>query len=214
MKRPGRKPLISENETREIIEKYVLSNGTSKKIKYIDLYNFSIQLYNNKEILILPSESYWRKKDRTGRKLIDEVNLALSHKLESINKDYELQNLLQIIDSNVSNKKIKVAIFNEFEIKQKKIELLEKDCKIKEDKIKTLKKSHEKIQETNHQQQEIIFQIYYYFLSKSTKENLDFFNSALSNIFSNPTEYLSLLNNRSIQKNNISDIFKNRLKKD
>lgn len=74
---------------------------------------------------------------------IDEVNSALSHKLERHEKNYELQNLLNLIDIEVTNKKLKTTLFNELESKQNKIEQLEKELKIKEESILSLKKSHE-----------------------------------------------------------------------
>lgn len=65
----------------------------------------------------------------------------------------------------------------------------------------------------NKQQQELISQVFHYFLNKSTHENLSFFDSALKNIFSNPLDYLSLLKeNETQQRNNMADFFKNRLK--
>src|SRR5699024_11206835 len=86
------------------LQNTVLKHGVSKEIKYIDLHNYCIELYQNKEISKLPSESFWRKKDRTGRKLIDEVNSALSHKLERREKNHELQSLINLIDNKITNK--------------------------------------------------------------------------------------------------------------
>lgn len=65
----------------------------------------------------------------------------------------------------------------------------------------------------NKQQQELISQAFHYFLKKSSQENLIFFDSALTNIFSNPLDYLSLFREEKTQnQNNIADFFKNRLK--
>ncbi|MCG7335400.1 hypothetical protein MHZ95_08925 [Sporosarcina sp. ACRSM] len=144
---------------------------------------------------------------------IDEVNSALSHKLERHEKNYELQNLLNLIDIEVTNKKLKTTLFNELESKQNKIEQLEKELKIKEESILSLKKSHEDFKKMNKQQQELISQAFHYFLKKSSQENLIFFDSALTNIFSNPLDYLSLFREEKTQnQNNIADFFKNRLK--
>ncbi|MCF2650774.1 hypothetical protein [Niallia circulans] len=213
MTKKGRKPILTEKEAKEIVNSYVLKHGVSKEIKYIDLHNYCIELYQNQEIPKLPSESFWRKKDRVGRKLIDEVNSALSHKLERHEKNYELQNLLNLIDIEVTNKKLKTTLFNELESKQNKIEQLEKELKIKEESILSLKKSHEDFKKMNKQQQELISQAFHYFLKKSSQENLIFFDSALTNIFSNPLDYLSLFREEKTQnQNNIAGFFKNRLK--
>lgn len=76
MTKKGRKPILTETEAKEIVNSYVLRHGVSKEIQYIDLHKYCIELYQNQEIPKLPSESFWRKKDRAGRKLIDEVNSA------------------------------------------------------------------------------------------------------------------------------------------
>ncbi|CAM3746799.1 hypothetical protein [Mesobacillus zeae] len=214
MTNKGRKPILTEIEAKEIINSYVLKHSVSKKIKYSDLNNYCIELYQNKEITQLPSESFWRKKDRTGRKLIDEVNSVLTHKLERHEKQYELQNLLKLIENKITNKVLKTTLFNELESKQNKIEQLEKELNIKEERILSLEKSYENKKTLNKQQQELISQVFHYFLNKSTPENFKFFDSALNNIFTNPFDYLSLLQEKESQKqNNVADFFKNRLKK-
>ena len=58
--------------------------------------------------------------------------------------------------------------------KQNKIEQLEKELKIKEESILSLKKSHEDFKKMNKQQQELISQAFHYFLKKSSQENLIF----------------------------------------
>ncbi|HDK7426077.1 TPA: hypothetical protein PT263_002798 [Staphylococcus aureus] len=160
----------------------------------------------------MPSESFWRKKDRAGRKLIDEVNSAVSHELERHEKNYELQNLLNLIDNKITNKELKTTLFNELKSKQRKIEQLEKELNVKEESILSLKKSREDLQQLNKQQQDLISQVFHYFLKKSSQENLVFFDSALNNIFSKPLDYLTLLRKEKTQnQNNVADFFKNRL---
>lgn len=213
MTKKGRKPILTETEAKAIVNNYILKYGVSKEIKYIDIHNFCTELYKNQEISKLPSESFWRKKDRTGRKLIDEVNSALSHKLERHEKNYEIQNLLNLIDSKITNKELKTTLFNELKSKQRKIEQLEKELNIKEESILSLKESCEKLQHLNKQQQDLISQVFHYFLKKSSQENLVFFDSALNNIFSKPLDYLTLLREKKTHnQNNVADFFKNRLK--
>lgn len=111
------------------------------------------------------------------------------------------------------NKELKRTLFNELESKQKRIEQFEKELNIKEASILSLKKSHEDIRTLNNQQQELISQVFHYFLNKSSHDNLNFFDTALKNIFSNPLGYLSILQEKEIQnQNNIADFFKERLK--
>ncbi|MCZ8533032.1 hypothetical protein [Psychrobacillus psychrodurans] len=214
MSNKGRKPILTESEAKEIVNSYVLKYGISKEIKYINLHNYCVELYQNKEISKLPSESFWRKNDRTGRKLIDEVNSVLSHKLKRHEKNYELQNLFNLIENKITNKELKTTLFNELESKQKKIEQLEKEINKNEDSILSLKKTNENFKKLNEQQQELISQVFHYFLNKSTNENLNFFDSALKNIFSNPLAYLSVLKEKETQRqNSVADFFIKRLKK-
>lgn len=213
MTKKGRKPILTETEAKEIVNSYVLRHGVSKEIQYIDLNKYCIELYQNQEIPKLPSESFWRKKDRAGRKLIDEVNSALSYKLVRHEKNYELQNLLNLIDRKITNKELKTTLFNELKSKQNKIEQLEQELNIKEESILSLKKSHDYLQQLNKKQQDLISQVFHYLLKKSSQENLVFFDSALKNIFSKPLDYLTLLRDEKTQnKNNVADFFKNRLK--
>ncbi|HHC9301681.1 TPA: hypothetical protein ACN2RK_002928 [Staphylococcus aureus] len=174
MTKKGRKPILTETEAKEIVNSYVLKHGVSKEIQYIDLHKYCIELYQNQEIPKLPSESFWRKKDRAGRKLIDEVNSAVSHELERHEKNYELQNLLNLIDNKITNKELKTTLFNELKSKQRKIEQLEKELNVKEESILSLKKSREDLQQLNKQQQDLISQVFHYFLKKSSQENLVF----------------------------------------
>lgn len=213
MTKKGRKPILTETEAKEIVNSYVLRHGVSKEIQYIDLHKYCIELYQNQEIPKLPSESFWRKKDRAGRKLIDEVNSALSYKLVRHEKNYELQNLLNLIDRKITNKELKTTLFNELKSKQNKIEQLEQELNIKEESILSLKKTHDYLQQLNKKQQDLISQVFHYLLKKSSQENLVFFDSALKNIFSKPLDYLTLLRDEKTQnKNNVADFFKNRLK--
>lgn len=213
MTKKGRKPILTETEAKEIVNSYVLRHGVSKEIQYIDLHKYCIELYQNQEIPKLPSESFWRKKDRAGRKLIDEVNSALSYKVVRHEKNYELQNLLNLIDRKITNKELKTTLFNELKSKQNKIEQLEQELNIKEESILSLKKSHDYLQQLNKKQQDLISQVFHYLLKKSSQENLVFFDSALKNIFSKPLDYLTLLRDEKTQnKNNVADFFKNRLK--
>src|SRR5699024_12494637 len=104
MTKKGRKPILTETEAKEIVNSYILKHGVSKEIQYTDLHKYCIKLYENQKIPKLPSESFWRKKDRAGRKLIDEVNSALSHKLERHEKYYLLKYLLIILNFKINYK--------------------------------------------------------------------------------------------------------------
>src|SRR5699024_5256814 len=202
MTKKGRKPILTETEAKEIVNSYVLKHSVSKELQYIDLHKYCIELYQNQEIPKLPSESFWRKKDRAGRKLIDEVNTALSHKLEKHEKDNELQNLLILIDNKIQNMELKITLFNELKSKQSKVEQLEQEHNIKKEIIISLKNSPKYLQLLNTQHQELISLVFHYFLEKSSQDKLAVFDSHLMYIFSTPLDYLTLLREENTQNQN------------
>src|SRR5699024_92738 len=111
MTKKGRKPILTETEAKEIVNSYVLKHSVSKEIQYIDLHKYCIELYQNQEIPKLPSETFWKKKERASTKIKEEVNTAQSHKLEKHEKDNELPNLLILIDNKIQNKELKLPLF-------------------------------------------------------------------------------------------------------
>jgi|SRR5699024_4139653 len=212
MKKKGRKPILNEKEARKLVDMYIIQYGVSTQIRYIDLHNFCVKLFQEQKIKKLPSESFWRKKDRFGRKIIDEINSSLIHEIGT-NDNNELRHLLNIIENKIVNKEVSTTISNAITSKQNKIEQLEEQIRIKEKELFSLKESYDNIQKMNKQQQELITQTFHYFLKRSSSDNMSFFNSALDNIFSQPLNYLTQLKqDQHHNQTNISDYFKNRLK--
>lgn len=208
----GRKSLLDNKQIKDIIDDYVIANGVSTKIKYADMYKYSLELFNSNKIQVLPSESFWRKKDRAGRIAIDELNRSLFQRNETNNSKSDFFTLLQLIESKVDNSQIKTVILNELKSYQQKIYNKEKEISQQKTTIDRLNKKINQLIDLNTQQQEFIFQMMYYFLKNSSKENEDFFNSAFNQIFSNPTDFINNFETKKPNRNDdLIDLFKSRL---
>lgn len=208
----GRKSLLNKNQIKNIIDDYVTANGVSTEIKYADMYKYCCALYNSNKIQVLPSESFWRKKDRAGRIAIDEVNRFLFERNETTSSESNFSSLLQLIESKINNSEVKAVILNELKSYQKKIDNKQKEINRQETSIDNLNKRVDELIELNNQQQELIFQMMNYFLNSSSKENKDFFDSAFNNIFSNPIEFINNLKIKKVSKNDeLIELFKSRL---
>lgn len=209
----GRKTILTEEETKNIIENYILTSNNKKKILHIEIHNFCVNLFNKKEIKVAPSESFWRKKDRLGRKMIDYYNNTFySNNLLSVNNSDSIK-LLNIIDNSIDDNQIKNLIINELEKKQKQINSLEKIVSEKELDILSSKKDINQLTILNKNQQELLTQSLYFFLQLQSSENSIFFDSAFKNIFSTPSDFIDLIfDTKDTNKNNILTSFlKNRL---
>lgn len=75
MKSRGRKKVVyDESFLMTIIRGFVSKSQHSGILKYSDIFNYSKELYEENKIEFKLSEDFWRKEDRQGRKLIDDLN--------------------------------------------------------------------------------------------------------------------------------------------
>lgn len=82
MKSKGRPKIqIPESIVKEIIYQYSKERNITGKIKYMDVFRFSTELFEKKEIQYNISEFFWRKGD--GKVLIDKANQIFTHSLPS-----------------------------------------------------------------------------------------------------------------------------------
>ena len=82
MSKKGRKPKIYPQEIIDnIIYEYLQLNKNNGLIKYMDIYRFSKELYENGESTHQFSEDFWRKQGRQGREAIDKENEVIEHTL-------------------------------------------------------------------------------------------------------------------------------------
>ncbi|WP_075982047.1 hypothetical protein [Bacillus massilinigeriensis] len=80
MSKKGRKPKIYPQEIIDIIiYQYLQLHKNNGLIKYMDIYRFSKELYENGESTYHFSEDFWRKQGRQGREAIDKANEVIEH---------------------------------------------------------------------------------------------------------------------------------------
>lgn len=212
MSNRGRKSILTNSEAQDIINQFIQKYKNISKISYIEIHRFSVELYNTGQLKQLPSESYWRKKDRLGRQLVDEANFTLSHKVTNKNSNNELDSLLQLLDENSVDQKINNIVHKVLINKFNELKLVEKKLFDEKQKNEELSDKNKKLNLLNSEQHVVIYQLYHYFLSTSSKDNRKIFGNALDKIFSDPLNFIESMNKKSVKKNNVSDIFKNRLK--
>lgn len=80
MSKKGRKPKIYPQEIIDnIIYQYLQRHKNNGLIKYLEIYRFSKDLYENGELTHHLSEDFWRKQGRQGREAIDKANEVIEH---------------------------------------------------------------------------------------------------------------------------------------
>lgn len=151
MNKKGRKPKIYSQEIIDnIIFQYLQQYKNNGLLKYLDIYRFTEELYENGESPHHFSEDFWRKKGRQGRESIDKANEVLEHtislstqedekvvdSIDAVNKFFQGKesNKEKLIGAIIINEnKLKKYIENNRKIKtnlanqEKKITLLEQE---------------------------------------------------------------------------------------
>lgn len=95
MSKKGRKPQIYPQEIIDnIIYQYLQQHKNNGLIKYMDIYRFSKELYENGESPHHFSEDFWRKIGRQGREAIDKANEVLEHTVSLFEQEDE-----KVVDS-------------------------------------------------------------------------------------------------------------------
>ncbi|MBD8071280.1 hypothetical protein [Bacillus sp. PS06] len=80
----GRKAkLFPQSEIDQIVQRFVNEKRIDGIVKPMEVYRFSVELYNNNEIEYKLSEDYWRKPNRQGTVTIAKFNQVLEHTVES-----------------------------------------------------------------------------------------------------------------------------------
>lgn len=85
MKSRGRKPKIYPKEILlKLVEDLLKTNPHIQIIKYKEIHLYALEKYNKGLLDFKLSEDFWRKTDRQGRILIDEVNKKRNISLEGV----------------------------------------------------------------------------------------------------------------------------------
>jgi hypothetical protein len=209
MSRRGRPKIeIPENIVNEIIYRYSKERKTSGKIKYMDVFHFSNELFRKKEINYEISEFFWRKGE--GRNLIDKANEVITHSISSTNEnlDETVIDTEDAVNKFYSGKKqdkeklIGVLKINEQKLKQyiKRNSRTERQLSESKDQVRILKEKNDNLNQQLIEYENKLFE----WLELSNSKNIPLFN-LLTTGSSRTTIVEDLL--KSIFSDNPLDIF-------
>ncbi|MGR5908742.1 hypothetical protein ACT7DL_27020 [Bacillus paranthracis] len=75
MKSRGRKPKIYPKDILlKIIDDFLRNQGDIQIIRYKEIFLYALEEYNKGILDFKLSEDFWRKPDRQGKLLVDEIN--------------------------------------------------------------------------------------------------------------------------------------------
>lgn len=210
----GRKTILTKEQAQNIVNEYIVEFEQVEQIKYIEIHRYCELLFSKGLLETIPQESFWRKKDRLGRKVIDATNniLADNINLEISERNYnQFMKILQKDTISSSNLKM---ISNE--LSSHFITINAKDQHINQliDKNKNLENEIQNLQKTNNLYYNLLINVYHFMFKRNTPANNKVFMNAFDQIFSNPPSYIDSIEpvNKEESTSIISSIFKNKLK--
>lgn len=172
---------IPENIVKEIIYRFSKERKTSGKIKYMDVFRYSNELFKNKEIQYEISEFYWRKGE--GRNLIDKANEVITHSITTTDENLDET----VIDTEDAVNKFYTGK------KQDKDKLIGA-LKINEQKLKQYIKRTSRTEKQLSESREQI---------RILKEKIDNLNQQLTKYENKLFEWLELSNNKNVPLYNL-----------
>ncbi|WP_102707263.1 hypothetical protein [Terribacillus saccharophilus] len=202
----GRKNKLEEATVNSIVLKYKENVQPHGKIKYKDIYNYTRELFHQGELDELASDTFWRKKGRLGRTVIDKINELIEPEFVRQKEHNVLPNLMDIlgeafITTNETTKK-QIIAYHYLSTKNlnDKIQLEELNIRLRNE-ISELKQDNKQLQDRLN---EAYYDINFHLPSIEKKSSKD--------IFSDPFSFTGEMQEKKINANNkISTLFKNNL---
>ncbi|WP_335869198.1 hypothetical protein [Bacillus sp. 2205SS5-2] len=230
MSKVGRKIKLSEEKVDEIIYLFKTENALSGKIKYGDIYQFANKLVDQGRLDKNTSDSFWRKSGRLGRKKVDEANQIFAHELNKSTVQ-QIPNITNIINRDYKNKEDLLNSLLPIEKQlQKSLETqnnLKHKNNLYQEEITKYKDKVLKLNKEKSEQQQLLFELFYYILSEANESTKSLAKKAMKEIFNDPLcfypnikeeETTSLKENKILSINNknnenkLSNKFKERFK--
>lgn len=163
----GRKPKIyPEERLLELIRKFLDENPDIQIIKYKEVHLFSLEEYNKGLLDFKLSEDFWRKTERQGKMLVDEINKKRNSLIENNNQHIEIISTKDVIDRLSQDTPIvKKKIINQLKVNEhgyRKLstrysQLKEKEIKMTQE-IAGLKAEIANLKKNNEIYQNVLFQ--------------------------------------------------------
>ena len=167
MKSRGRKPKIYPKDILlKIIDDFLRNQGDIQIIRYKEIFLYALEEYNKGILDFKLSEDFWRKPDRQGKLLVDEINKKRSALIENNNQYIEIISTNDVInrlsqDTPATKKKIinqlKVNEYGYRKISTRYNQLKEKEAKMSQD-IAELKAEIVNLKDNNEIYQNVLFQ--------------------------------------------------------
>ncbi|HDR7285207.1 hypothetical protein BKK39_17175 [Bacillus cereus] len=167
MKSRGRKPKIYPKDILlKIIDDFLRNQGDIQIIRYKEIFLYALEEYNKGILDFKLSEDFWRKPDRQGKLLVDEINKKRSALIENNNQYIEIISTNDVInrlsqDTPATKKKIinqlKVNEYGYRKISTRYNQLKEKEAKMSQE-IAELKAEIVNLKDNNEIYQNVLFQ--------------------------------------------------------
>ncbi|MBY0091426.1 hypothetical protein H7S74_13260 [Priestia aryabhattai] len=194
----GRKNKLGTKEVREIITLFRKEKEPVGLIKPTDVYQFTIELYQENKISDLPSDAFWRKQDRLGRKEINKANQVVSKAVYiSTGKKIKVPNITDLV-----NKKYK-----------KKTELMDHLLDMEKDFTKTLEREealkiqlaeirdkNAQLEAQNKELQALVHRLWAITQDNPTKEVWERTEYAVNNLTKDTLGYLALGDTKKLER--------------
>lgn len=177
MHRIGRpEKTVPEEVLQNIISQYLSKYPTIRKIKYKDICEYARNSEVQGDFYWPPSYDYWRKKERRGRELVDEVNSKLATVKVKDSNEYVIVSTKDTFDEykkNLSKNRDKIIAklkINEFNLVQviSKYQNLDKKYEATLETIEILEKKIKELENRNSEYEMALFQ----FMDISHREDL------------------------------------------
>lgn len=167
MKSRGRKPKIYPKDILlKIIDDFLRNQGDIQIIRYKEIFLYALEEYNKGILDFKLSEDFWRKTDRQGKLLVDEINKKRSALIENNNQYIEIISTNDVINRlSQDTPAIKKKIINQLKVNEygyRKIstrynQLKEKEAKMSQE-IAELKAEIVNLKDNNEIYQNVLFQ--------------------------------------------------------
>ncbi|HDR7259921.1 TPA: hypothetical protein QCX12_003636 [Bacillus paranthracis] len=167
MKSRGRKPKIYPKDILlKIIDDFLRTQENVQIIRYKEIFLYALEEYNKGILDFKLSEDFWRKPDRQGKLLVDEINKKRSALIENNNQYIEIISTNDVInrlsqDTPATKKKIinqlKVNEYGYRKISTRYKQIKEKEAKMTQE-IVELKAEIANLKDNNEIYQNVLFQ--------------------------------------------------------
>lgn len=218
MNKRGRKEKVyPQEEIDKIIYDFAEKYKIVGNIKYSEVYQYALELYQQGSIPYKLSEDFWRKPLRQGRQSIDKFNSVIKQSIISANdKAVSIINVEDVVYKHHKNLDKLIKYLKPLEVELSKS--IEKEIKSRET-IKELemalsqeKQKRQELQKLVDKLQDILFQMFEYSANdevplvnmlRTGKSRHAIVENALSKIFNNPDDFYTLFEERRKDEGNV-----------